>query len=83
MNTIILISIYSVLLICLFTFIFVRAREEIIGLRKKYQCIVGVSPERNVSVEKEGKKETYNRSIQEMLNDGKKDKNYISESIAA
>jgi hypothetical protein len=83
MNTIILISIYSLLLLCLFTFIFLRAREEIIGLRKKYQGIVGSMPKRNVSVEKEGKKENYDRSIQEMLNERKKDKNYISESIAA
>lgn len=83
MNTIFLISVYSLLLIFLFTFIFLRAREEIISLRKKYLGIVGITPAGKAAFQKNGMKVEYDRTIRDRLNEKKKEKDYISESIAA
>jgi hypothetical protein len=83
MDVIFLISIYSVLLVLLFTVIFIRVREEIIALRNKYHAIIGIAPERRPPAKKAPKKEAYDRPLQDMLDERKKAKSYMSGSIAA
>lgn len=83
MNSIFLISIYSLLLILLLAFVVLKVREETINLRKKYQGIVGNRHELKSPATKHGENSIYARTIQDMHNEKNKEKNYISESIAA
>jgi hypothetical protein len=51
MNTIILISVFSILIISALLILFIRARIEITNFKKKYSRIIDVEAERNIIVE--------------------------------